>query len=84
LLIVAAIYIIRVLLLKLFKFSLVPLVFVAPRGLINILLLLSIIPEKMIGLVNKSLMIQVIFLTAIIMMIGLIITKKPAVADSET
>ncbi|MEP7164165.1 MAG: hypothetical protein ABI741_05700 [Ferruginibacter sp.] len=76
LIIVASIFIIRAILVRLFKLPFKPLLFIAPRGLINILLLLSIIPEKSIGIVNKSLMIQVIFLTAIVMMIGLIITKK--------
>ena len=75
--IVAAIFILRAFLLKLFKFNLKPLAFIAPRGLINVLLFLSIIPEKNIEFVNRSLMIQVIFLAALVMMTGLIITKKP-------
>ena len=83
LVITAAIFIIRAILLKLFKFPLAPLVYVAPRGLINILLFLSIVPVKMIGLVNKSLIIQVIFLTAIVMMIGLMTTKKPVISVTE-
>ena len=53
-----------------------PLLFVAPRGLITILLFLSITPEHNILLVNKSLIIQVILLTAVIMMLGLMITAK--------
>ena len=83
LIITGVIFSIRAILLKLFRFSLVPLVYVAPRGLINILLLISILPEKMIGLVNKSLMIQVIFLTAFVMMIGSIITKRPLTEVTE-
>jgi hypothetical protein len=50
--------------------------FVAPRGLITILLFLGIAPEQRILLVNKSLIIQVILMTAIIMMLGLMITAK--------
>ena len=53
-----------------------PLLFVAPRGLITILLFLGIAPEHSILLVNKSLIIQVILMTAIIMMLGLMITAK--------
>jgi len=86
LVIVAAIFILRAILMKVFKFPQVPLLFVAPRGLINILLFLSIIPEKAIPFVNKSLIVQVIFLTAIIMMIGLIVTKKntePVIAEVD-
>jgi len=47
------------------------LLFVAPRGLITILLFLSIIPAQQLELVNKSLIVQVIILTALIMMFGL-------------
>jgi len=83
LIITGTIFITRALLLKLFKLSLAPLLYVAPRGLINILLLLSIVPGKMIGLVNRSLMIQVIFLTAFVMMIGLITTRKPTITPTE-
>jgi hypothetical protein len=54
--------------LKVSKIPLFPL-FVAPRGLI-ILLFLGIAPEQRILLVNKSLIIQVILMTAIIMMLG--------------
>jgi|GEM_PF-1192246 len=60
--------------------KLFPLVVVAPRGLITILLFLSILPANNINLVNKSLVIQVIVLTAIIMMLGMFFVKqhKPA------
>jgi len=81
--ILACIFITRAVLLKIFKLDLSPLLFVAPRGLINILLFLSIIPEKNISFVNRSLMIQVIFLTAIVMMIGLITAKKVTEASAE-
>jgi len=48
----------------------------APRGLITILLFLSIAPIQKISLVNESLLIQVIILTALMMMIGLIASKR--------
>lgn len=76
--IVAAIFSIRTVILLIYKFPLLPLLFVAPRGLITILLFLSIPAVQAISLVNKSLIVQVIILTALIMMTGLIITKtKP-------
>jgi hypothetical protein len=49
---------------------------VAPRGLITILLFLSIAPEHKILLINNSVIIQVILLTALVMMVGLMVTAK--------
>ncbi len=80
-LIVAAIFIFRAIMLKLLKLPLTPLLFVAPRGLITILLFLKIIPADNITLVNTSLVIQVIVLTALVMMIGLMFTKNPAMVN---
>ena len=74
--IVSGIFTIRAVQLKLTKFPLQPLLFIAPRGLITILLFLSIEPTHTIPLVNNSLIIQVIILTALMMMIGLM-TNKP-------
>ena len=74
--IVVAIVFIRIIQLKLSKLPLKPLMFIAPRGLITILLFLSIEPVQKLMLVNKALIIQVIILTAVLMMIGLMITKK--------
>jgi hypothetical protein len=68
-------FLLRFIQLKVSKIPLFPLLFVAPRGLITILLFLGIAPEQRI-LLNKSLIIQVILMTAIIMMLGLMITKK--------
>jgi len=67
---------IRVLQLKLSGMEVFPLVFVAPRGLITILLFLSIAPENYIGFVNRSLIIQLILLTALIMTVGLMFSSK--------
>ncbi|WP_229239628.1 cation:proton antiporter [Echinicola soli] len=69
---------IRAIQLKLSKIPLKPLLFVAPRGLITILLFLYISPENMIGLVNKSLIIQVIVLTVLVMMVGMITNTNNA------
>lgn len=75
--IVISIFSLRVIQLKLSKLPLYPLLFVAPRGLITILLFLSIEPTQTISLVNKSLIIQVITLAALVMMFGLIANKPP-------
>ena len=71
--IVAGIFVIRILQLKISRLPLKPLLFVAPRGLITILLFLSIVPAQRLELVNKSLIVQVIILTALIMMVGLMV-----------
>ncbi len=73
--IVAAIFLIRWLCLKLFGYRASPLLFLAPRGLITILLFLSIPLTQTVGIANKSLIIQVIILCALIMMGGLMLQK---------
>ncbi len=73
--ITAGIFVLRFIQLKLFSISLFPLLFIAPRGLITILLFLSIEPKDSMGLVNNSLMIQVIVLTGLVMMVGLMTDK---------
>lgn len=73
--IVLLIFSLRSIQLKLSRLPLHPLLFVAPRGLITILLFLSIKSDQSIPLVNKSLIIQVIILTAFIMMFGIMYTK---------
>lgn len=67
---------IRIIQLKLSNLPLLPLLFIAPRGLITILLFLSIDPEHKIALVNNSLIIQVILISSLVMMLGLMLTKK--------
>jgi hypothetical protein len=74
--IVAAIFVLRWLFLTLFRQPLMPLWFIAPRGLITILLFLSIPAGDTLSLVNKSLLTQVIVLTALIMMFGMIFNKS--------
>ena len=80
-LIVMVIFFFRALQLKLSMLPLKPLLFVAPRGLITILLFLSIEPAHSIALVNRSLIIQVIILSALIMMFGLMISNKKKNVD---
>lgn len=66
--ITCSIFLIRAIFLKLFRVPLTPLLFIAPRGLITILLFLSIPISNSIAIVNKSLVVQVIILTSLIMM----------------
>lgn len=74
--ITGGIFLIRALILKLSKIKLVPLVFIAPRGLITILLFLSIKQEFQIALINRSVMIQVIILTSLMVTVGSLISKN--------
>ena len=74
--IVGAIFLIRYVQLKFAKLPAMPLMFVAPRGLITILLFLYISAEDKIDLVNKPLVIQVILLSVFIMMLGLMFNKN--------
>jgi potassium/hydrogen antiporter len=92
--IVAGILVLRGLQLKLARLPLLPLLFIAPRGLITVLLFLSIPTALQLPEVNRSLVIQVILLTALVMMAGMIIgSGKPddvaeaplaGTSDSET
>src|SRR5690606_28404827 len=80
------IVLVRALILKISKIPLFPLVFVAPRGLITILLFFAIPSMHALPMVNKSLVIQVIILTVLFMMIGLIFTggkKKEAQVNDK-
>lgn len=74
--IVGAALVIRAIQFWVSKIPLLPMFFIAPRGLINILLFLSIVPAQQIPLVNKSLILQVVLLSALVMMIGLMSTGK--------
>jgi NhaP-type Na+/H+ or K+/H+ antiporter len=82
-----AIFIVRYIFLKVFKLTINPLFFFAPRGLITILLFMSIPAGQKISIVNNSLIIQVIIFTAIIMMVGLMYykpEKEPKVITQES
>ncbi len=74
--IVSLIFVLRAIQLKFSKLELTPLLFVAPRGLITILLFLAIDNSDSILLVNRSLIIQVIILSALIMTFGIMVTTK--------
>ena len=73
--IVAVIFIVRKIQLKISKLPVTPLLFLAPRGLITILLFLSLDPSQQIAFINRSLVVQVIIIMALTMMVGLIATK---------
>ncbi|GAB3502563.1 hypothetical protein GCM10027442_02410 [Emticicia fontis] len=66
----------RYLIFALLKIKTEPLLYIAPRGLITILLFLAIPETNQILEINKGLLTQVIFLTAFVMMFGLIRNKK--------
>lgn len=70
------VFFIRGIFLKIVKIPLNPMLFVAPRGLITILLFLSIPVYQTTELVNRSLIIQVIVLSALVMMLGFMAAGK--------
>lgn len=83
--IAVVILLIRLIQFKIFKIDMFPMLFIAPRGLINILLFLSIVPAQHIPLVNKSLLIQVVLIMALVLMFGIMITgKKPKTEIEKT
>lgn len=76
LLIVVAVFSTRAIILKLFRLRFDPLLYIAPRGLITILLFLSIPSEARISIINNSLVVQVMLLTILIMMFGLMMSRE--------
>jgi len=74
--IVTLILLIRIVYLTISKIEIFPLLFIAPRGLITILLFLSIPLNIKLPFITKSLMIQVILLSTFVMMFGLMFHKK--------
>ena len=77
LIIVGLILLVRFVQLKITKTPLRPMLFIAPRGLITIMLFLEIPYTRKVLLMNESLLMQVIVLTILIMMFG-IMFHKPA------
>lgn len=68
--ILAFIYAIRIIFLKLLHVSLLPNLFYAPRGLVSILLFLYIPTSQLLPFVTLNLIIQVVLLSTILMAIG--------------
>lgn len=83
--VIVLIFAVRAIQLKLSKAPIFPLVFIAPRGLITILLFLSIPAELALPEVNRSLIVQVIIISALVMMVGTLMGGKAAkeIASSE-
>lgn len=77
------IFVSRAIFLLAFKIPLQPLLFLAPRGLITILLFLSIPLSQTCTLVSKSLVIQVIIISALMMMFGLMAHKTEPEEEKE-
>ncbi len=74
--ILAGALLIRALQFRLSGLKLFPMLFIIPRGLINVLLFLSIVPVQQIPLLNKSLVLQLVLLSTFTMMLGLMFSKK--------
>ncbi len=63
------------------KTDLLPELFIAPKGLITVLLFYSIPAQHLLGDVSESILFVVILLTSILMMVGLIVShQKPTAA----
>lgn len=75
--IVVLIYLIRAIQLRASGLPLSPLLFIAPRGLITILLFVSIPTTMILPVVSRSLLVQVIVLTSLVMMVGMMAVPKP-------
>ncbi|WP_422358504.1 sodium:proton antiporter [Reichenbachiella sp.] len=82
--IVALFFLVRSLQIKISGLPFKPLLFVAPRGLITILLFLSVTPAQQIPFVNNSLIIQIILLTAIVMAVGIMTTDTEEEEEFDT
>lgn len=82
--IVGFIMLLRFVLLKLNKVPLFPLLFIAPRGLITVLLFFAIGPAQQVSLINQALIIQVIILLAFVMMTGMMMRGKAGSEGSST
>jgi len=57
--------------------DLVPELFIAPKGLISVLLFYSIPSKHLIGEVSETMLFVVILLTGLLMMVGLQLTRRP-------
>ncbi len=82
--IIGFILITRALYFKATKITIEPILFVAPRGLITILLFLSIPATSKIVQINEGLLSQVILISSVVMMIGLINFRDASDSLMET
>lgn len=81
---VTIIYIVRFVLLYIFRLPVRQLMFIAPRGLISVLLFLLIPAEMSILQVNRSLVIQVVVITSLLIMGGSLFQKQLKKTKNET
>lgn len=77
--ITASIFIIRAVQLLILRVPLLPLVFIAPRGLITVLLFMSVPASSALPIINSALVTQVVLLTALFMMGGMMLVPKTKV-----
>ena len=80
---VIMIFVLRYLFLKLLKLDIKSFLFIAPRGLVTVLLYLSITSDQLLPIFNQTVVLQVILITTFIMMFGLMFTKKDAEKDDK-
>lgn len=66
----------RWLFLKLIRLPATPLLYFSPRGLITVLLFISIIPSENIPIIDNSLIVQVIIISVLVMLAGLLTNSK--------
>lgn len=79
----AMIVLLRILQLLLLRLPVFPLAYVAPRGLITILLFISIPASQTIDTVNQTLITQIILITSLFMMGATLFSKKQTIAPPE-
>lgn len=70
--IVIVIFGVRWLFLRIFKLPVNPLLYFSPRGLVTILLFISVLPGRNIAFINNSLIIQIIIVTVLILLFSLL------------
>lgn len=72
------IYTCRIIFLNRLKIQPQPLLYIAPRGLISILLFLSIPQMDLLPIMNRALITQIIVLSCLVMMFGMLAQNKPS------
>lgn len=78
----AAVFLVRLVQIKVMRLNVFPLLFIAPRGLITILLYFSIPAAYHIQWVNKAMIVQIIIISALVMSVGLFFGEgKPKLKD---
>lgn len=76
LLIIAVIYLVRLMLILSLKIELNPVFLIAPRGLISILLFISIPTHQRIDIINNAVLVQVVLISVVLMAVGNMFYKR--------